>query len=221
MHIINITVRNKVAVNHAQDRYVCGNSDFVVRFDFDAEWDAYDTKTARFVYTGGYQEKVFTGNECPVPIISNVCVVEVGVYAGNLCTTTAAYVPAKKSILCGGGVPAAPAEDVYNQIMAKLNSLDGGVSDPGKAHQQLVSDGLGKTNWEDRECYTAKDVIFPYHMTVDADAPSAMIIYNKDANAYENQREQSLHYRHICTLSKDNCRQNNAKKCQIQNLHTP
>lgn len=53
MHIINITVRNKIAVNPAQDRYVCGNSDFVVHFDFDSEWDALEVKTARFIKEDG------------------------------------------------------------------------------------------------------------------------------------------------------------------------
>ena len=122
MHYINITVRNKVAVNPAQDRYICGNSDFVVRFDFDAEWDAFETKTARFIKEdGAVYDVVFSGNDCPVPVISDTYKLQVGVFAGNLSTTTAAYVPCKKSILCGGGVPAAPAEDVYNQIMAKVN----------------------------------------------------------------------------------------------------
>ena len=183
MHIINITVRNKVAVNPAQDRYVCGNSDYVVRFDFDAEWDAYDTKTARLIKEDGtVYDQVFSGNECPVPVIADTYKLMVGVFAGNLSTTTAAYVPCKKSILCRGGVPAAPAEDVYSQIMAKLNSLDGGVSDPGQAHQQLVSDAEGKAAWKPREFYTEDGMTFPWHMTVDADAPSAMIIYNKDGS---------------------------------------
>lgn len=125
MHIINITVRNKVAVNPAQDRYVCGNSDYEVHFDFDAEWNAHETKTARFIKEDGTPyDVVFSGNVCPVPVISDTYKLQVGVYAGNLSTTTAAYVPCKKSILCGGGVPAAPADDVYNQIMAKLNSLE-------------------------------------------------------------------------------------------------
>ena len=122
MHIINITVRNKVAVNPAQDRYVCGNSDYIVRFDFDAEWDAFETKTARFIKEDGtYKDQVFSGNECPVPVISDTYKIMVGVFAGNLSTTTAAYVPAKKSILCGGGTPADPEPDVYRQVMDTLN----------------------------------------------------------------------------------------------------
>lgn len=124
---INVTVRDRIAVNYSETPYVCGNSDFVVRFEFDEEWDAYPTKTARFKWGTQCHDQVFDGNECPVPKITDVCVFEVGVFAGDLQTTTAANVPAKKSILCGAGSPAAPAEDVYGQIMAKLNSLDGGL----------------------------------------------------------------------------------------------
>jgi hypothetical protein len=47
----------------------------------------------------------------------------VGVYAGNLVTTTPAYITASKSILCDGGTPAAPPDDVYNQILGMLNEL--------------------------------------------------------------------------------------------------
>lgn len=103
--------------------YVCSNSDFTVAFDFDAEWDAYSAKTARFRYNGNYQDIVFSGSECPVPVIPNAGIIEVGVYAGDLHTTTAAVVMAKPSILSGSVVHDEPPEDVYNQLMAMLNDI--------------------------------------------------------------------------------------------------
>lgn len=137
MHIINITVRNKVAVNPAQDRYVCGNSDFVVHFDFDSEWDAFETKTARFIKEDGtYVDQVFSGNDCPVPVISDTYKIMVGVYAGNLSTTTAAYVPAKKSILCGGGAPADPEPDVFSQLMSVLNEAHGNAKEAAETLEE-------------------------------------------------------------------------------------
>ena len=89
-----------------------------------------------------------------MPVISDTYKLHVGVFAGNLSTTTAAYVPCKKSILCGGGVPAAPAEDVYNQIMELLNK-GGGNSLPETAEplKQLVTDADGNVAWEDRLAY--------------------------------------------------------------------
>ena len=133
MHIINITVRDKIATHVGDAYYVCGNSDFVVHFDFDEEWDALDVKTARFIrQDGAYHDQVFSGSECPVPIISNTNDVRVGVFAGNLCTTTPARVPAVKSILCPGGVPAAPGDDVYNQIMQEVNETRGAAEENAK-----------------------------------------------------------------------------------------
>ena len=125
MEYIDVVVRDKKASVVDLDAFVvCGNTDYVVLFDFDEEWDAYDVKTARFVTIDGYYEQVFSGTECPMPMIQNVNWVEVGVYAGSLHTTTRAYVRMDKSILCGGDYPHPdPPEDVYNQIMDKLNEI--------------------------------------------------------------------------------------------------
>ena len=141
MHIINITVRDKIAVNPAQGRYVCGNSDFVVHFDFDAEWDAYETKTARFVKEDGtYREQIFTGTECPVPVISDTYKLQVGVFAGNLSTTTGAYVPCKKSILCGSGSPALPEDNSYHVLMGAVNE----ASKSAKAAEETLQEAFGE-----------------------------------------------------------------------------
>lgn len=123
MHTISVDIHDKIATPQGNALYVCGNSDYVIRFGFDAEWDGYDKKTARFEYGGQYQDVVFTGSDCPVPIISDVHSFNVGVYSGDLCTTTPAYIPARKSILCGAGVPADPMPDVYNQIIELLNTI--------------------------------------------------------------------------------------------------
>lgn len=123
---IQIKVANKIATGD-NTKIVCGNSDYVAVFEFDAEWDAYDTKTARFVYGGKHEDKVFTGNKCEVPVIQNTRDVTVGVFAGDLHTTTPAYFMCLPSILCGGGAPADPAPDVYAQILELLNNIaDGG-----------------------------------------------------------------------------------------------
>lgn len=101
---LNITVTKKVATYLQRDgAIVCGNSDYQITFTFDAEWDAYPTKTARFIWNGKYWDQPFTGNVCPVPIITGATEVTVGVYAGDLRTTTPASIPCKRSILCGVG----------------------------------------------------------------------------------------------------------------------
>lgn len=137
-HVIPVTVRGKIATAPKDvEPYVCGNSDYTILFDFCEEWAKHDLKTARFKYNGTYQEKVFSGNECPVPIISDTFRIDVGVYAGNLETTTAAYIPAKKSILCGSGLPEEPPSDVYAQLV----QLTEEARDAAKDVQQRADDG--------------------------------------------------------------------------------
>lgn len=142
---ILIAVKNKIAKNITPDAvYVCGNSDFKVNFAFDAEWDGYTTKTARFITQHNtFVDVIFQGNVCNMPVMENTHLVHVGVYAGNLSTTTPAVIPAKKSILCGSGVPADPAPDVYAQIMEYLRQLEqNGVTD--EQIEKVITDYLAE-----------------------------------------------------------------------------
>lgn len=126
---ISMMVKDKIVTKTDREEYVCGNSDFVAKFDFDAEWDTYNTKTARFVphsvgvHSGNYIDVVFSGDECVIPIINDADYLDIGVFAGNLHATTPGKVSCKKSILSDTGYPADPPNDVYNQIMEKLNSV--------------------------------------------------------------------------------------------------
>ena len=125
MNYINITVRGKIARAEARARVVCGNSDYAVRFDFDEEWEAYDLKTARFVTEdGSYTDVQFEGEDCAVPILRNARTLLVGVFAGNLRTTTAALIHAVPCITDPDGTPADPTPDVYAQIMERFNAIE-------------------------------------------------------------------------------------------------
>ncbi len=124
MNAIDIAIREKIATKICDTVYICGNSDFIVRFDFDEEWNDYEAKTVRFVTQNNEHVDVpFVGNECAVPVFSDVHNFRVGVFAGNLHTTTSAYVPCKKSILCGtGDKPIVPKEDAYDKMMEDINA---------------------------------------------------------------------------------------------------
>ena len=118
---INITVREKIAHTITDTCIVCGNSDYVAVFDFDAEWDAYEVKTARFIWGGAYTDVAFAGNECPVPVIPDAVSVLVGVYAGDLHTTTAAAVGVRRSILGGSETEAEVSheiKDAFGKMLA-------------------------------------------------------------------------------------------------------
>jgi hypothetical protein len=124
MKTLRVRVTNKNAVYEKRGGdIVCGNSDYQIEFTFDSAWDDHAVKTARFIWNGKYQDVVLTGNTCTVPIITNATSLDVGVYAGDLSTTTPATIPCKKSILCGGGLPEEPPKSVYTQILAELDEL--------------------------------------------------------------------------------------------------
>ena len=105
---------------------VCGNSCYSVEFNFDEEWASATAKTARFAYIQNgqvkYQDVVFAGTTAEVPVLSNTGEVLVGVFAGDLQTTTPARIPCERSIRCGTGAPADPTPDQYDQIMELLSN---------------------------------------------------------------------------------------------------
>lgn len=152
MPTIQIAVKNKIAASPVA-QLVCGNSDYQFEFLFDADWDSFPVKTARFVWNGQQQDVVFEGNTCTAPVISNATTCLVGVYAGDLRTTTPALVGCRKSVLCEGGVPADPAPNVYAQIMEMLNKggVANGIPAGGKAGQLLYkkSDKDFDVEWRD------------------------------------------------------------------------
>lgn len=124
---IQIKVGNRVANNMTPaEVIVCGNSGYKVVFDFDEEWSGQEFKTARFVYRKNgedmYDEVAFAGDTVDVPILSDINYVKVGVYAGDLETTTPAVILCKKSILCGFGGHEEPDPDVYNMLVNLLNT---------------------------------------------------------------------------------------------------
>lgn len=129
MQNIKIEIRAKQARAVGSPVIICGNTDYSMTFDFDEEWAEARVKTARFAYAQGaevkYQDIVFEGDTIEVPQLSNVREVRVGIFSGDLRTTTAAWVACEPSILCGSGAPDEPSEDVYNQIIDLLNRKNG------------------------------------------------------------------------------------------------
>lgn len=152
MKNLNIIVNNNVATYTKRDgAIVCDNSTYTVTFAFDSEWAAYPEKTVRFKWNNTIHDVVILNtNVVEVPRISNATQVEIGVYASgsDYCTTTPAIVPCVKSILYGSGTPADPAQDVYSQIIAKINELLTQES-PGGARLGEVT--LSASAWTERQ----------------------------------------------------------------------
>lgn len=104
MKTLHVIVSNKKATFLQRDGgIVCGNSDYQIEFHFDSAWDAYPTKTARFIWNGKHKDIEFPGSVCPVPIVADTEQLEVGVYVEgteDLRTSTSAIIPCTRSILC-------------------------------------------------------------------------------------------------------------------------
>ena len=140
---ISIKVRAKVAQVQGSPQLVCGNSDYVVTFDFDEEWDDYDSKTMHAVWmdhTGKllHYDVLFEGGTALLPAIYNADRVCIGVYAGDIRTTTPACVPCARCITDGDPYHGDPPPDVYQQLMEYMEEIiEGGgggvnVSTPEK-----------------------------------------------------------------------------------------
>lgn len=145
--IIEIVVDGKYAKSPTK-RIVCGNSDYAIKFLFSSEWAAHDLKTARFIYNGHEEEEPFKGDTVKVPKVINANLLEVGVYAGDLSTTTPALVGCDKSILCKSGLPPDPAPDVYAKLIAMLESgaIKGEKGDKGDPYVLTDTDKADITN---------------------------------------------------------------------------
>lgn len=126
---ISVKVREKIAQTQGTPEVVCGNSDYVVMFDFDDEWSGYEVKTARFVWcdlkTGKvkHSDVAFSGDICMAPVLYDTAAVAIGVYAGDIHTTTPARVPCAQCITDGVHEHGEPDPDVYEQILACLREL--------------------------------------------------------------------------------------------------
>lgn len=162
---IPIIVREKVAklVNPDETPLVCGNNDYVVEFDFDDAWENYPEKTALFVFGSDSVPVVFNGNVCKGVAVKNATECAIGVFAGDIRTTTGAYMPCVLSITDIGKTPKAPTKDVYNQIMDLLQkAIQAHTELPvgGKKGQVLKkqSDEDYDTAWEDDNAGSVVDL---------------------------------------------------------------
>lgn len=134
---IQMTITEKIAAVRDAPVIVCGNSDYTIQFTFDSEWDDYEEKTAEFRYWRNGERKkdevLFSGDTVSIPILRDIDEVEIGVYAGNLRTSTPARIPCARSITDGDAVHDPPTPDVYNQLMEYLAGIQSGGAQVGSA----------------------------------------------------------------------------------------
>ena len=156
MKILHINVLDKQATYLSRDGdIVCGNSDYVIEFAFDAEWAAHNEKIARFIWNDHYTNVEFTGTTCPVPIITGASEVKVGVYAGELNTTTPAVIGCLRSILCEsttpGSSPMLNGDSVFIRYSAYADGTD--FTETRSARQFYIGLATGQNAPTDKSGY--------------------------------------------------------------------
>lgn len=122
---IQIKVTDKVATLVDPSQFiVCGNNDYEVEFLFDEQWAKHRFKTVLFVYEDTCVKRVIDGNVCAGVALAETSAVGIGVFSGDIITTTPAFVDCRISAtdIAKDKTPVAPSEDVYNQIIETLNA---------------------------------------------------------------------------------------------------
>ena len=146
---IAINVREKIAQVSGSSEIVCGNSDYAVVFDLDSEWDSYDVKTMRVAWldvrTGKlrYDDVPFSGSTCVLPAIYDAYEIAVGIYAGDIRTTTPARIPCARCITDGESAHEPPPPDVYAQILDLLEKIAKPVGFGATGDATMMRDGAG------------------------------------------------------------------------------
>ena len=126
-----VTVRNRRAAAEIP-AVVNGNTDYMVCFDTDSEWDAFSVKTACFAFRRDGQERLlsvsFSGSRCQMPLLAGTDLVSVGLTAGDIRTTAPARIPCLAGITAYAGEPYQPETDFYHTAMQQLAVICGGFA---------------------------------------------------------------------------------------------
>jgi hypothetical protein len=129
MKDIQIIVTKKVASVEGTPIIVCGNSDYTLSFTFDDEWSNEQNKVARFNYSKNglkrHIDEPIKNNTCKVPKLLGIGLVKVGVYAGDLKTTTEAKIKCHKLILCDDAdTMDEPFKNLYEELKKEVTDLE-------------------------------------------------------------------------------------------------
>ena len=157
MEDIKILVEGKVASVEGTPSIVCGNNDYTLSFTFSDEWNEEPNKVARFTFikngTKSFIDMPIHDDKCQVPVLLGIGLVRVGVYAGDLKTTTGARIGCTKSILCDETEEMAePYINMYEELIKKINSMSGG------SYIETLTEIDVEETYEDNAFYNANSV---------------------------------------------------------------
>lgn len=149
---ILIQIEDLIATAQGEPVIVCGNSGYTVDFSFDAAWAPYLLKTVRFAWTDTmtgqrrHIDKQYVGEPIAVPTIADAYEMQIGVYASNLISSTAARIPCERCTTDGATYHGGTTPDVYAELLDTLGNLpDFGGASPSWCRKRLVSPQIAGT----------------------------------------------------------------------------
>ena len=126
---IRLRVRNKITEAEGKPVIVCGNSDFTLYFDLDAEWAPFREKTVRFFWYDNrrgrplHTDVLFAGNAVTVPVLRDTNEVTVGLYAGGLHAAVPVRIPCAEAVTDGADITEPLPPPLYTQLRSYLREL--------------------------------------------------------------------------------------------------
>ena len=154
--ILNVKIEKRIAtLLDSENDLVCGNSGDSIVFAFDAEWDAYPNRTARFKWNGKYHDVEFSGDTVDIPSITDTRSFSVGVYSGEAAkgeeeiSTTDVKIPCLYSTRCGDSKPNGESGKYYtNEAMGYAASAQKSAENAQKSAEdaaEVISDVMINT----------------------------------------------------------------------------
>ncbi len=164
---LHINIANKVATYTLRDgAVVCDNTDYTAVFTFDAEWAKEAKKVARFIWKGRHHDvDIQADGTCALPRIQGAKVIHVGVYAGELRTTTSAEIPCEGSILSKTTDPQEGyAAGYVEEIRAAVQHTD----EVAQATEELLGDASSTLSRVEKEVQNLRQAIAPEYFQTDS-----------------------------------------------------
>lgn len=160
MKDIKITVTKKIASVEGTPIIVCGNSDYTLSFTFDDEWSNEQSKVARFNFVKNglksFIDVPIHDNTCQVPVLIGIGLVRVGVYAGDLKTTTGAKIKCHKSILCDDAdTMDEPFENLYEELKEEIDEIR---NTQVQSDVEIIAEFNDTQEYETNQVYNANSV---------------------------------------------------------------
>lgn len=129
-NIINITEKNnRLEFSDTYAPIVCGNSNYVFKFNFGEQWQNCNRKAAFFVIDGNKLTVDFEGDECKVPVLPNAAYVLVSLVSGegeNQLATTPIKIRLEPTMAGGDFSEFNQLANYLPKILSALNAIENG-----------------------------------------------------------------------------------------------